>query len=232
MRFPMSSRLVLLAMAASLVVLAGCSPKVTRQANVSEGDYYSAEEFKNLSGDQRDAYCADLDDELAKLNAETERSTREASDLSAELSGVEKDVSAMQAKYDRAKGEVDGIQEQIDYFEGLPKMHVVEKGEFLQKISSYEKIYNDRLKWPRIYRANKDKIEDPNLIYPGWELTIPRDWPHSWTVHQDEYLSRIASYWEVYGDGTEWTRIYEANRDQVSDPDMIWPDWELTIPRN
>jgi nucleoid-associated protein YgaU len=232
MRFPISSRLVLLAMAASLVILAGCSPKVTRQANVSEGDYYSAEEFKNLSGDQRDAYCADLDDELAKLNADAERSTREASDLSAELSGVEKDVSAMQAKYDRAKGEVDGIQDQIDYFEGLPKMHVVEKGEFLQKISSYEKIYNDRLKWPRIYRANKDKIEDPNLIYPGWELTIPRDWPHSWTVHQDEYLSRIASYWEVYGDGTQWTRIYEANRDQVSDPDMIWPDWELTIPRN
>ena len=94
----------------------------------------------------------------------------------------------------------------------------MQSGEFLQKISEYERIYADPLKWPRIYRANKDLIDDPNLIYPDWELTVPRDWPRTWTVKQDEYLSRIASYWEVYGDGTEWPRIYEANRDQISDP--------------
>ncbi|KKS26065.1 MAG: Peptidoglycan-binding lysin domain-containing protein, partial [Parcubacteria group bacterium GW2011_GWA2_42_11] len=28
-------------------------------------------------------------------------------------------------------------------------------------------------KWRRIYNANKDKIQDPNLIYPGQELVIP-----------------------------------------------------------
>lgn len=232
MRYGMLSRLVLLAVPASLVVIVGCSPKVSRTANVADGDYYTAEEFKSLSKDQRDAYCADLDDQLAKLNSAAERSTREASDMGAELAKAEKDVKALQSKYDSAKASTNGLKEQVEYFENLPKVHVVEKGEFLQKISSYETIYADRLKWPRIYRANKDKIEDPNLIYPGWELTIPRDWPHSWTVKQDEYLSRIAGYWEVYGAPSEWTKIYEANRDKVSDPDMIWPDWELVIPRN
>ncbi len=232
MRYGMMSRLVLLAVPASLVVMAGCSPKVTRTANISEGDYYSAEEFKNLSREQRDAYCADLDDQLAQLNSSAERNQREAKDLSGEFASIDRKVRDLQAKYDASKTEVDGLEKEIDYFESLPRTHVVEDGEFLQKISGYEKIYADPLKWPRIYRANKDKIEDPNLIYPGWELTIPRDWPHSWTVKQDEYLSRIASYWEVYGDGTAWTKIYEANRDQVSDPDMIWPDWELAIPRD
>jgi len=232
MNHKMLHRALLLVVGASLLAVVGCSPKVTRTAKVSDGDYYSAEEFKNLSREQRDAYCADLDDELATLNSAAERSDREASDLSSDLSGVERDVKALQSKYDAAKGEVDGLQEQVDYFENLPKVHVVEKGEFLQKISAEEQVYADRLKWPRIYRANKDKIEDPNLIYPGWELTIPRDWPHSWTVHQDEYLSRIAGYWEVYSDGTAWTKIYEANKDQISDPDMIWPDWELVIPRD
>ena len=36
----------------------------------------------------------------------------------------------------------------------------VEEGEFLQKISEYERIYADATKWPRIYRANKDQIEE------------------------------------------------------------------------
>jgi nucleoid-associated protein YgaU len=232
MRYGMMSRLVLLAIPASLVVMVGCSPKVTRTANVSDGDYFSAEEFKNLSREQRDAYCADLDDELSKLDSSAERGQREAQDLGSDLAAVEREVKGLESKYGNAKGEVDGVQEEIDHFENLPRVHVVSNGEFLQKISAREDIYADRLKWPRIYRANKDKIEDANLIYPGWELTIPRDWPRNWTVKQDEYLSRIASYWEVYGDGTEWTKIYEANRGQVSDADMIWPDWELVIPRN
>ena len=218
--------------AIGLLVITGCGPKVTRDVNVSEGEYYTAEEFKNLSEEQYEAYCAALDNELQELESEQSQASSEASQLQSDLSEVQSDVRALESRYQSSKSEVDAVQEEIDYFEGLPKVHVVQDGEFLRKISEYERIYADKTKWPRIYRANKDKIDDPNLIYPGWELVIPRDWPMSWTVKQDEYLSRIASYWEVYGDGTEWPKIYEANRDRINDPDMIWPDWELTIPRN
>ncbi|MEO0185274.1 MAG: LysM peptidoglycan-binding domain-containing protein [candidate division WOR-3 bacterium] len=36
-------------------------------------------------------------------------------------------------------------------------------------------IYSDAKKWPEIYEANKDKIKDPDLIYPKQVLTIPHD---------------------------------------------------------
>ena len=70
------------------------------------------------------------------------------------------------------------------------------------------------------------------MIYPGWELAIPRDWPTTWMVQEDDFLGKIAWYWEVYDDPSQWTKLYEANKDQISDPEIIWPGWELRIPRD
>lgn len=43
-----------------------------------------------------------------------------------------------------------------------------------------------------------------------------------------ESLWRIAR--SYYGDPFLWTRIYEANRDRIEDPDRIFPKQELIIP--
>lgn len=219
-------------LALNFLLVAGCGGGVDRQANVSEGDYYSAEEFKGLSSDQREGYCADLDAELARLGTDQAAAAKQADASKAQVAQVQSQVKALESDYNSKKSDSDAVQEEIDYFRNLPAVHTVEKGEFLQKISGYERIYADAAKWPRIYFANKDQIQDPNLIMPGWQLTIPRDWPSTHVVRQDEYLGRIAGYWEIYDDRTQWTRIYEANKDKISDPDMIWPGWELTIPRD
>jgi len=52
--------------------------------------------------------------------------------------------------------------------------HTVVKGECLWYIAGYKNIYGDPTKWPLIYQANKDKVKNPNLIYPGQVLRIPR----------------------------------------------------------
>jgi len=36
-----------------------------------------------------------------------------------------------------------------------------------------KKYYGDARKWKRIYKANKKRIKNPDLIYPGWKLRIP-----------------------------------------------------------
>lgn len=56
-----------------------------------------------------------------------------------------------------------------------PASHVVKKGECLWYIAGYDDIYGNPLKWPLIYKANKNKIKDPDLIYPGQEFEIPRN---------------------------------------------------------
>ena len=50
----------------------------------------------------------------------------------------------------------------------------------------------------------------------------------TYTVKSGDSLSAIAR--QEYGDASAWRRIYEANRDQISDPDMIHPGQELKIP--
>jgi nucleoid-associated protein YgaU len=54
---------------------------------------------------------------------------------------------------------------------GSRKTYVVVKGDSLSKIARRE--YGDANKWRTIFEANKDLINDPDLIYPGQELTIP-----------------------------------------------------------
>ena len=52
--------------------------------------------------------------------------------------------------------------------------HTVRRGECLWWIAQYRNLYDDPFQWPIIYDANKSQIEDPDLIYPGQILSIPR----------------------------------------------------------
>lgn len=45
----------------------------------------------------------------------------------------------------------------------------------LWNIAARRSIYNDPWKWKRIYQANQEQITDPDLIFPGQTLIIPRD---------------------------------------------------------
>ena len=45
------------------------------------------------------------------------------------------------------------------------------KGDSLSTIASGQ--YGDAQKWRRIYDANRDLIDDPDLIYAGQQLRIP-----------------------------------------------------------
>lgn len=61
--------------------------------------------------------------------------------------------------------------------------------------------------------ASEDKAAEPVRTY---------------TVKSGDSLSAIAK--REYGDAGAWRAIYEANRDQLDNPDLIHPGQELKIP--
>jgi len=63
----------------------------------------------------------------------------------------------------------------LDISTEKPTTHRVVKGECLWFIAGYDDIYANPLQWPLIYKANKDRIKNPDLIYPGQVFIIPRD---------------------------------------------------------
>ena len=51
----------------------------------------------------------------------------------------------------------------------------VVRGDSLWSISGQSDVYNNPYQWPLIYKANRDQIQDADLIYPGQTLTVDRN---------------------------------------------------------
>ncbi len=65
----------------------------------------------------------------------------------------------------------DQLTVQVQDPEPEPKFYTVEKGDSLSKIA--KEIYGDYQKWEALFEANKEVIENPDLIYPGQKIRIP-----------------------------------------------------------
>jgi LysM repeat protein len=51
--------------------------------------------------------------------------------------------------------------------------YIIEKGDTLSKIARH--FYGEASAYPRIFEANREVIEDPDKIYPGQKIRIPKE---------------------------------------------------------
>ncbi|GAA2028555.1 hypothetical protein GCM10009740_17700 [Terrabacter terrae] len=133
----------------------------------------------------------------------------------------------------------------------------VERGDTLSQIAQEQ--LGSAGRYPEIFQASRDtrqpggaRLTDPDLIQPGWTLTVPtapvpetRDAEsnqgaheareHTVAVHPGDTLSGIAQ--EQLGAASRYPEIFDASTDtpqpdgdRLRDPDLIRPGWILTIP--
>jgi nucleoid-associated protein YgaU len=132
------------------------------------------------------------------------------------LNAVARDIEAIKARIPGPRSE----------------QYSVVDGDCLWRIAGSTRFYNDPYKWLRIWSANLDKIDDPDLIFPQQIFTIPFEVDNNqYLVVRGDWLAKIAGYPQVYGNAFQWTRLYEANNRMISDPSLIYPEMILTIPR-
>jgi len=109
--------------------------------------------------------------------------------------------------------------------------YTVERGDNLWNIAKKESVYDDPYMWPRIYRANKEDIKDPDMIFPEQTLAVPFGVAENqYLVSRGDFLFKIAA--DVYNDASKWHKIYEANKARVVEPHLIFPAQVLEIPSN
>jgi len=75
------------------------------------------------------------------------------------------------------------------------------------------------------------KRPDFSDVSSGGSSTAPEGAPPTemaYTVIAGDSLSKIAK--KLYGDANKWRLIYEANTDQIKNPDLIHPGQILKIP--
>ena len=151
-----------------------------RLADASLGDYYTDKEFRKLSQEQRAEYCAELarqdsiyKEEMLALRGELDQSKTRSLRLRKEGDSLFALGTALES---RAAGGGAGTapREHAETTPDRGRSHVVRRGESLWAISKASDVYGSGAKWRSLYEANRARIRDPNLIYPGQELSIPR----------------------------------------------------------
>jgi len=157
-------------------VIAGCGKPVLRLADASLGDYYTEEEFKKLRDEQREEYCRELA-EQDSIYRDTIAQANEAASMDAARAAASREAAAAMG------AEADSLQRVIALaaadrgagFTGArPDAVTVRDGDSLWRISGQKEIYGDPRRWPRLFEANRNRIRDADLIYPGQELRVPR----------------------------------------------------------
>jgi hypothetical protein len=50
--------------------------------------------------------------------------------------------------------------------------YIVENRDCLWTIAAKPRVYGDSFEWPALFKANRDQIKDPDLIYPRQDLRV------------------------------------------------------------
>ena len=153
-------------MTTAALAIGGCggTSKLTepKAYDISEGDYLTEEEYKDLSKDEAQEYCDLLAQEvdIQKDNA----------------SAAESDLAQVQTEIEDLRTRLASVPPPPPVEEEPPAelaKHTVVPGDWLSKIA--KKYYDGNWRaWDRIFEANRDQIRNPDLIYPRQVFSIPR----------------------------------------------------------
>jgi nucleoid-associated protein YgaU len=76
--------------------------------------------------------------------------------------------------------------------------------------------------------ARRQRIEDAKERIRARGQRQAEEPARTYTVQAGDTLAKIAQ--KLYEDGGRWTEIYEANKDQIADPNVIEVGQKLVIP--
>lgn len=93
-----------------------------------------------------------------------------------DFSNVQSKVTSTEAKADfsNVRSSVNSTEQAIDLGGGGSegtRSHTVETGDTLSHIAKH--YYGKASKWPAIFEANRDQLDNPDRIKPGQVLRIP-----------------------------------------------------------
>ena len=77
----------------------------------------------------------------------------------------------------------------------IPSEHyTVASRDTLWGIAGKSDIYDDSFQWPLIFKANRDTIKDPDLIYPKQDFTIRKGQTAEEVAHAKDLAMRTPKY--------------------------------------
>lgn len=96
----------------------------------------------------------------------------------------------------------------VSELEASRMAYSVVRGDNLWNIAGKREVYGNPYNWPLIYKTNRDKIQDADLIYPGQEFEINKN-PTSGEVDAAVNHARTRGAWSL-GEAEQSDRDYTS----------------------
>lgn len=159
------------------------------------------------------------------LTAEIEALNADLDNLNATLSGLEDPevcIDELYALVGATRQDVDNFRNAVNELDGKIRRKEGPKADRqadldalkMNKISALPEFFNKVHN--QMQQALDNWIDKPDVI--------------SYTVVRGDHLWGIAKKQEHYGNPFAWPVIYKANREQIKDPDLIYPNQVFKVP--
>ncbi len=169
---------------------------------------------------------SDEDARIAALKAELESLNQE---IDATWNEIYATASSDKAGNDAYASDLNKLKSDVNSFLGMSPEDIYsrmnELDDFTAKVAELKK--NDL----STLTANENLLSQIESLINQAREKGKTAVPPSYTVNRGDYLWKIAAKEDIYGDAYAWMRIYTSNSDQIKNPDLIFPDQVLTIPR-
>lgn len=136
-------------------------------------ELYAMSKDESSNQNISESQIAEFRKQVADLNNKINTRSGSKEDLVAQLEALKQnDNSALPEFFDKVHNQ---LQRALDSWVEAPKevMYTVVKGDHLWGIARKKEHYGNGFAWPVIYKANRDKIKNPDLIFPKQEFQIP-----------------------------------------------------------
>jgi nucleoid-associated protein YgaU len=180
---------------------------------------------EEMTEDEWQAEMTRLGDQKASLTTEIEALKTDIDNLNAQKSGLQDPdacIDELYALVGASKMDVDNFRNAVNELDGKIRRKEGPKKDRqadldalkMNKISALPEFYT---KVHVKMQADLDAwVEKPDVI--------------SYSVVKGDCLWNIAKKKEHYGNGFAWPIIYNANRDQIKNPDLIYPKQVFKVP--
>lgn len=172
--------------------------------------------------------------EIAKCDAEIANLKSQIADIDGQITAtwgeIYSAIGVTEADVNAYRDRLNGLERDLNAMGALSPEDLWQRRKEINGIEvQLEEAKNDKI---YVLSEMKDKVAALEGKIAQLRAKMPKGMYDEYTVNRGDYLWRISRSSDVYGDPMQWVRIYSYNRDQIKDPDLIYPDQIFKIHRD
>lgn len=173
-------------------------------------------------------------EEITKLDDEMESLKSQITDLDSQIKEVWNEIYQVlgtdEAGVKAFGQQLDALDRELNALGAVSPEELFKRRKEIDGIE--EKLQDQKENKIAVLTEMRDKIAGLEGKIAQLRAKIPKGIYDEYTVIRGDYLWKISKKPDIYGNPFQWIRIYSYNRDQIKDPDLIYPDQIFKIQRD